>query len=88
MNDLVQGLSNLFKQAYLKGLEDGRKEATIDTKVLDRKDLNEVFGIKVDTADKYYLYQPDFPFFMQGTKRKYYAPAVHQWLLDHQQTSN
>ncbi|WP_258115615.1 hypothetical protein [Levilactobacillus yiduensis] len=88
MNDLVQGLAALFKQAYLKGVEDGRKEVTVSTKLLDRKDLYPEFGIKPDTADKYYLYQPDFPFVQQGNNRKYYAPAVHQWLLDHQQTSN
>lgn len=88
MDALTEGLANLFKQAYQQGVEDGRKQPLIEPHLLDRKDLNGAFGITKDALDDYYLPQPDFPFIMQGSRKKYYAPAVHQWLLNHQETIN
>lgn len=82
----MDGLEELFKQAYIQGLKDGRNGNSIAThKMMGRKQLaNEVLNVSVDTADKYYLYQPGFPFYKQGKIRMYYEPAVRKWLMNHQ----
>lgn len=86
MDNLIVGLSNLFKQAYQQGLEDGRKEATVTPELLDRKQISErVLHVAPNTADQFYLYQPGFPYMEQNGKRKYYLPAVSEWLMKNQQ---
>lgn len=45
----------------------------------------EILHCAPNTADKYYLYAPGFPYIQEGSKRKYYAPAVCEWLANNQQ---
>ncbi|MFC6170390.1 hypothetical protein [Loigolactobacillus jiayinensis] len=44
----------------------------------------EILHCAPNTADKYYLYQPGFPYCQEGKNRKYYAPAVREWLANNQ----
>ena len=87
VDELVNSLAGLFKQAYELGVEDGRKRPFVATKMLKRKDLPEQFGIKVDAFDEYYRGK-GFPYYQEGSQRKYYAPAVHEWLMNHQSFNN
>lgn len=48
---------------------------------------SEILNCAANTADKYYLYQPGFPYIQEGKNRKYYAPAVRKWLAENQQKS-
>lgn len=86
MDDFIQGLSGLFQKAYQQGIADGQKQPLVEHRLLERKDLAKTFGISRDALDDYYLTRPDFPFITQGGRKKYYAPTIHQWLLDHQET--
>ncbi|VDG20656.1 hypothetical protein [Lactobacillus plantarum JDM1] [Lactiplantibacillus mudanjiangensis] len=86
MNGLTQGLAQLFQQAYEQGIEDGRKKVVVDHKMIGRKQFDVEFGIKVDAFDKHYRNEEGFP--KPEGDGKWYAPAVHQWLLNHQQLSN
>lgn len=57
----------------------------VPMELMTRKDLaSKVLHVDVNTADKRFLYEPDFPFVMVGTQRRYYLPAVHEWLMKHQ----
>lgn len=61
-------------------------EKSIQEEMLTREQVaKDILHCAPNTADKYYLYQPGFPFFQEGKKRKYYAPAVKDWLAQHQQ---
>lgn len=86
MNELEHGLASLFQQAYEQGLEDGRREQTVEHKMIGRKQFDSEFGIKVDAFDKHYRNQESFP--RPEGDGKWYAPAVDQWLRNHQQLSN
>lgn len=86
MTDLIKkGLANLFKQAYEKGVEDGRRQPLIKHEMLTRKQLKERFSISPDSFDKYYRSIDGFPTYQEGSNQKYYEPAVHEWLMNHQQ---
>lgn len=86
MNDFISGLAGLFEQAYLQGVEEGRKRPLVEPEMMDRKEVcAKVLHVAPDTGDKYYLYRPGFPFTMQGNQRKYFAPAVYEWLLNNQE---
>lgn len=87
MDNFVQSLADLFKQAYELGVAEGRQQPLVEPKMIKRKDLPDEFGIKVDAFDDYYR-DKGFPFYQEGSQRKYYAPAVHLWLLNHQQHNN
>ena len=87
MDEFVKGLATLFRQAYELGVEEGCQQPIVETKMLKRKDLPEKFGIKVDAFDEYYR-DKGFPYYQEGSQRKYYAPAVHLWLLNHQKYNN
>lgn len=59
-----------------------------DNDLLSRKEVSEqIFHCKPDTADKYYLYQPDFPVFMKGNRRTYPRQEVNQWIHEHTLTN-
>lgn len=76
-------LHDLFQQAYLKGVEDGKRITTIDDRLLTREEMAaEVFAVSRDTADKVLL-QADFPHIMVGSRKKYYRPAVREWFKTH-----
>lgn len=86
MDSLVASMAGLFQQAYEQGIADGRKEKTVEHKMIARKDFNAEFGIKVDSFDKYYRNANGFP--KPEEDGKWYAPAVDYWLRNHQQLSN
>lgn len=90
MTDLIEkGLSELFKQAYQQGLDEGRQQFEVEPKLVTRKQLAaEMLHMSPTTADEHYLYADGFPYVQQGTKRMYYLPAVHEWLMNHQQYNN
>ncbi|MBT9670428.1 hypothetical protein GPK34_00055 [Secundilactobacillus kimchicus] len=90
MTDLIEkGLAELFKQAFQEGVQEGRKQSVVDTRLATRKELAaEMLRMSPTTADEHYLYEPDFPYVQQGTKRMYYLPAVHEWLMNHQEHNN
>ncbi|GAA3607968.1 DNA-binding protein [Secundilactobacillus similis] len=78
-------LHDLFQQAYLKGVEDGKQITTIDDRLLNREEMAaEVLAVSPDTADKVLL-QKDFPHIMVGSRKKYSRPAVREWIKNHQE---
>ncbi|WP_420329172.1 hypothetical protein [Lactiplantibacillus plantarum] len=82
MDSLISALSKLFTQAYEQGVADGRSQQTVDHKMIGRKDFDHEFGIKVDAFDKHYRDKEGFP--KPEGDGKWYAPAVHEWLMNHQ----
>lgn len=42
----------------------------------------EILHCAPNTADKYYLYQDGFPYFLQGNNRRYLKSAVIKWIAD------
>ncbi|WP_455428849.1 hypothetical protein [Lactiplantibacillus pentosus] len=86
MDSLAVSLAGLFQRAYEQGVADGRKKQTVEHKMIGRKAFDDKFGIKVDSFDKYYRDAAGFP--KQEPDGKWYAPAVHEWLLNHQNLSN
>lgn len=88
MSDLAQSLASLFQKAYEQGVEDGRKQPLIKHEMITRKQMKEKFGIAPDSFDDYYRSVQGFPSYQEGRSQKYYEPAVHEWLMDHQQFNN
>lgn len=86
MNDLETALTKLFRQAYEQGIEDGRQAN--DHRFIERKYMHDEFGIPVDSFDGSVRGKDGFPSYKFGTKVVYYIPAVHKWLMDHQQFNN
>lgn len=86
MDNFVNGLAKLFKQAYEQGVFEGSQKQAIEHKMIGRKEFEAEFGIKVDSFDKYYRDANGFP--KSEPDGKWYAPAVHEWLLNHQNLSN
>ncbi|MDT7019331.1 hypothetical protein RIN67_02960 [Levilactobacillus namurensis] len=83
MDDLLNSLTRLFRQAYEQGVEDGRKER--DHRFIKRAEMQGEFGIPVDTFDSDFRGKPGFPTYRFGTAERYYIPAVSQWILEHQE---
>lgn len=82
-------LEAMFKQAYMEGLKQGENLHDINPELITQKELAEnVLHVSVHSVDKYFTSEPDFPFVMVGSKRRYYVPAVHKWLMNHQVTMN
>lgn len=76
-------LHDLFQQAYLKGVEDGKRITTIDDRLLTREEMAaEVLAVAPNTADQVLL-QRDFPSIKVGSRKKYYRPAVREWFRNH-----
>ncbi|AOB20778.1 hypothetical protein AVR82_14580 [Lactiplantibacillus plantarum] len=82
MDSLISALSKLFTQAYEQGLADGRKQPVIEHVIVSREDMPKMFNFSKDTFDDYFRYKNDFPKPLIGNT-KWYAPAVHEWLMDH-----
>lgn len=79
---LEQGILDLVNQAVKRGFEAGQQN---DYQLLTRKELCEqVLNIDVNTFDDHFRYQPGFPSFKDGKLTRYYVPAVHEWIMNHQ----
>lgn len=58
-----------------------QKEA--DEELLNKADLCErILRCDTETADIYYINQPNFPFVMQGKRKKYPKKLVEKWIHD------
>lgn len=86
MEDLT--LSSLVEQAYLKGVEDARN--TTDRQTVNKKQLIRDMFPHMDprTVEQKFLFKDDFPIASDEGTRLYYKPAVHEWLMKHQETLN
>ena len=57
------------------------EESLFDEELLTRKEVSKrILNCSVDTADKYYLYQPGFPYCERGGERLYPKKAVEKWI--------
>ena len=57
------------------------EESLFDEELLTRKEVSKrILNCSVDTADKYYLYQPGFPYRERGGERLYPKKAVEKWI--------
>ena len=56
-------------------------ESLFSEMLMERKEQsNANLNSSVDTADKYYLYQPGFPYCERGGERLYPKKAVEKWI--------
>lgn len=79
---LEKGIMELINQAFQKGFDAGQIN---NYQLLSRKDLcAKVLHIDVNTFDEHFRFQPGFPVVKEGKLERYYVPAVHEWLMNHQ----
>lgn len=79
---LEQGILDLVNQAVKRGFEAGQQN---DYQLLTRKELcSQVLHIDVNTFDQHFRFQTGFPSVKDGSLERYYVPAVHEWLMEHQ----
>lgn len=83
MSELLdKGILEILNSVYQRGVNAG---SLSNCQLLNRKDLcDKVLHIGVNTFDDNLRYEPDFPSVMIGNREKYYVPAVHEWLMNHQ----
>ncbi|GAX04589.1 hypothetical protein IWT140_02231 [Secundilactobacillus pentosiphilus] len=82
---LEQGILTLIQQVFQKGFDEGKQN---DYQLLSRKELcSQVLHIDVNTFDQHFRFQPGFPSVKDGSLERYYVPAVHEWLMEHQSTN-
>lgn len=82
-DNFIEELRALSKEAYLKGLADGKQAGLAEnyTAVLNRKEVSKMLGVDPNTFDSEYRYADGFP----GNKEKNLYPrdAVLEWLKNH-----
>lgn len=76
--DILEMVNKVFKQGFDAGQVNNYQ-------LLSRKELcSQVLHIDVNTFDEHFRFQPGFPSVKDGSLERYYVPAVHEWLMDHQ----
>lgn len=79
---LEQGILEMVNKVFKQGFDAGQVN---NYQLLTRKELcSQVLHIDVNTFDEHFRFQPGFPSVKDGKLERYYVPAVHEWLMNHQ----
>jgi hypothetical protein len=80
-DEFFQWMAAKIKDVTLPIVKEAVEETFSDDELLNRKEVSErILNCAVETADKYYLYQPGFPYYERGGDRLYPKKAVEKWI--------
>jgi len=62
------------------------KERLLGDELMTRDQLSEWLDVSPGSADKDFIFRPGFPYYMVGTKKRYWKRAVIKWIDENQYT--
>lgn len=87
--EFFQWMAKRIESLTLPLVEKTVKETFQEDEILTRREVAErILRCSVDTADKYYLYKPGFPYIQRGNERVYPKKAVEKWISENTEYNN
>ncbi|WP_265478587.1 hypothetical protein [Lactiplantibacillus plantarum] len=81
-NSFLQKMVGKLVDALLPVL----KERLLGDELMTREQLAAWLQVSTDKADESFIFKPGFPFYMVGTKKRYWKRAVIKWIDENQCT--
>lgn len=69
----------------VNAIEPALRDRLLGDELMTRQQLADWLTVSTKSVDKHFIFQPDFPYYMVGTQKRFWKRAVIKWIDEHQE---